>query len=150
VCQSKVEHECGEHCSHRDHQHDQSIHTITLVEPRPLELRRFELWLAKILWEKESADVFRMKVNIHNIHVTRERERERGDFKGSFCRQGVVSVSGSDEKHMLQSVHTLFEVQPSCIPWGQNEKRESKIVIIGRNLHSLAESFRREVLLEQQ
>ena len=76
----------------------------------------FTSWLGSWLWEEEretDVDVFRCK--------------------------GVVAIKGEIEKHVLQGVHQLFDVEPiSGLVWKEGEKKETKLVFIGRQLDASA------------
>ncbi len=68
-----------------------------------------ELWLGEVLWERTATkeDVYRMK--------------------------GVVNVHGSDNQHVFQAVHELYDVFVGA-PWNEGKVRENRVVVIGRNL----------------
>ena len=70
---------------------------------------RLRLWLDTLLWETdaEREDVYRMK--------------------------GVMHVQGSDRQHALQAVHDVHDVVAGPA-WPPGAGRESRLVIIGRNL----------------
>ena len=62
-----------------------------------------------------------------------------------FRCKGVVAVKGEIEKHVLQGVHTLFNVEPiTGLNWTENEKKITKLVFIGRYLdeEKLKNSFK--------
>jgi len=102
---------------HMHHQHDDSIHSITLQTEVPMDLREFQAWLGSWLWKENSCatEVFRVK--------------------------GIVAIRGAAEKYMLQAVHALFDLQPSQLCWTANESPYTKVVFIGRQLEPLRESF---------
>lgn len=98
-----------------DHEHDQSITSVSLREEIPLERMRFQYWLQNLLNTK-GQDIFRFK--------------------------GVLNVKGKDERVVLQGVHMIFS-QALDRPWEDDEPRLSEMVFIGRNLHveQLREDF---------
>lgn len=70
---------------------------------------RLKEWLDTLLWERgaDTADVYRMK--------------------------GILSVAGSDRRRILQVVHELYDIY-NGMDWAAGEQRESRVVVIGRNL----------------
>ncbi|GFR53016.1 hypothetical protein Agub_g15708 [Astrephomene gubernaculifera] len=96
-----------------DHVHDSQVSTISLHCEQPVDLDRFKSWVDHLLWDRESRpeEIYRMK--------------------------GLLSVAGSDKKHMLQAVYELYEVV-SGPEWQPGEARATRIVLIGRNLRPSA------------
>ena len=47
--------------------------------------------------------------------------------------KGVLNVQGQQQRMIFQGVHMLMGGTPGKV-WGADEKRESKMVFIGRNL----------------
>jgi len=47
--------------------------------------------------------------------------------------KGILAFKGDQERYVLQGVHMMIEGD-SQRPWKENEKRESRLVFIGRNL----------------
>jgi G3E family GTPase len=47
--------------------------------------------------------------------------------------KGIISLKGVEERVVFQGVHSLFEGSAER-KWGPNEKRESRMVFIGRDL----------------
>ena len=80
---------------------------------------RVRHWLDTLLWETEAnkEDIYRMK--------------------------GVLQIQDSDQQHVLQAVHELYDVVPGP-QWTETLQRESRVVVIGRNLDhdALLSSFR--------
>ncbi len=89
-----------EHHSHSD------IRSISLREPGPLDGRKFNAWLGKLLMSR-GTDIFRMK--------------------------GIVEVQGEARRVVFQGVHMMFDGRPDR-PWQDGEDRSSILVFIGRNL----------------
>eukprot|EP00636_Phaeomonas_parva_P008857 CAMPEP_0118868464 /NCGR_PEP_ID=MMETSP1163-20130328/11942_1 /TAXON_ID=124430 /ORGANISM="Phaeomonas parva, Strain CCMP2877" /LENGTH=414 /DNA_ID=CAMNT_0006803145 /DNA_START=64 /DNA_END=1308 /DNA_ORIENTATION=- len=89
-----------------EHEHDDSVSSLSLRETQPLDLDMIQQWIGVLLREK-GADIFRMK--------------------------GVLNIEHSDYRFVYQGVHMLFDGNFDN-PWGPGETRESKLVFIGRNL----------------
>ena len=49
--------------------------------------------------------------------------------------KGILAFKGDDDRYVLQGVHMIIEGD-SQRPWGDDEKRESRLVFIGRNLNA--------------
>ncbi|KDD75610.1 CobW/HypB/UreG-like protein [Helicosporidium sp. ATCC 50920] len=106
----------SEHAHNRAHHHRaprsaNAVSTLTLRLPTgPLALPAIQSWLDDLLWGERSApapDVLRVK--------------------------GLLWIEGSERRSVLQGVYDLYE----CVqgpPWEAEERRESKIVVIGRRL----------------
>ena len=58
--------------------------------------------------------------------------------------KGVIAMENDEQRFVIQSVHMLIEGD-SQRPWQASEKRESRLVFIGRNLPKdvLREGFER-------
>ncbi len=89
-----------------DHEHDQSVTSVSLREEAPLERMRLQHWLQNLL-DTKGQDIFRFK--------------------------GVLNIKGMDERVVLQGVHML-STQAKDRPWEADEPRISELVFIGRNL----------------
>jgi G3E family GTPase len=55
--------------------------------------------------------------------------------------KGILSVRGHDKRYVVQAVHMLTEGDFTT-PWGQDERREGRLVFIGCNLDP--DSLRRQ------
>ncbi|MAW88360.1 MAG: cobalamin biosynthesis protein CobW [Phyllobacteriaceae bacterium] len=128
------DHECGPHCDHdhdhhhhdhghehHDHAHDHDHHhhdhgavsaihdlTVKSVSLRAGEMnpQRFFPWIEKIT-QTQGPDILRLK--------------------------GIVAFAGDEERYVVQGVHMIVEGDHQR-PWKDGEKRESRMVFIGRNL----------------
>jgi len=89
-----------QHHSHSD------IHSLSFREPGPLDGKKFNAWLGKLLMTR-GTDIFRMK--------------------------GIVEVQGEARRVVFQGVHMMFDGRPDR-PWQDGEDRSSLLVFIGRNL----------------
>jgi len=89
-----------------EHEHDTSVSSMSVTLKGDLDLDMVQKWVSQILQEK-GADIYRMK--------------------------GVLSIKYSDMKFVYQAVHMIFNGD-FMEAWTPEEKRESKIVFIGKNL----------------
>ncbi|XP_042007991.1 P-loop guanosine triphosphatase YjiA-like [Salvia splendens] len=105
-------HETGHEHHHKgkDHVHDSSVSSVSIVSEGTLDLDYLDDWLDTLVEEKGD-DLYRMK--------------------------GILSVSGSEQRYVFQAVHALFDGSPGK-EWGPDEKRTNKLVFIGRNLDETA------------
>jgi len=51
--------------------------------------------------------------------------------------KGILDMAGSDAKLALQGVHMMMDAS-NLTPWKAGEKRQSRLVFIGRNLDEAA------------
>ncbi|MCB1382367.1 MAG: GTP-binding protein, partial [Notoacmeibacter sp.] len=114
--------ECGPGCTHdhdHDHGHDHdhhhgaaasAIHDVTVksVSLRGGEMnpQRFFPWIEKIT-QNQGPDILRLK--------------------------GIIAFAGDDDRYVVQGVHMIVEGDHQRA-WKDGEKRESRLVFIGRNL----------------
>ncbi|KAI4327995.1 hypothetical protein L6164_020395 [Bauhinia variegata] len=91
---------------HHDHRHDSAVSSVTIVAEGTLDLDEVDDWLERLIEEK-GEDLYRMK--------------------------GILSVDGSDQRYVLQGVHSMLDGCPGKT-WEPDEKRINKLVFIGRNL----------------
>jgi G3E family GTPase len=89
-----------------DHQHDDAVKSVCLRTDRPLDGNRLFGWLRPLLAER-GQDLLRTK--------------------------GILSMAGEDRRFVVQAVHMLMEGN-FTEPWGSDERRDSRLVFIGRNL----------------
>merc|ERR1719198_1531522 len=92
-----------------DHQHDDTVYSVSFSRVGELNLERTNAWVAKLLQE-QGVNIYRMK--------------------------GVLAMAGHDEKYVFQGVHMLFTGE-TMGPWGGDE-RVSRLVFIGKNLDKAA------------
>ena len=91
-----------------EHEHDNTVSSLSIVEKGELDLDAVQEWVGTILQEK-GADIYRMK--------------------------GVLSIANADQKFVYQAVHMIFNGNfEEGEVWGPDEERESKLVFIGKNL----------------
>ncbi|KAE8677524.1 DNA (cytosine-5)-methyltransferase CMT2-like isoform X1 [Hibiscus syriacus] len=95
---------------HHDHVHDAAVSSVSIVSEGTLDLDEVDDWLERLM-EETGEDLYRMK--------------------------GVLCVNGSDQRYVLQGVHSMLDGCPGKT-WEPHEKRTNKIVFIGRNLDETA------------
>ncbi len=89
-----------------DHEHDDAITSVALTASRPLDVNRFGDWISDLL-RRRGVDILRAK--------------------------GILDIKGSPDRYVFQAVHMLMEGDDGR-RWQAGDKRESKFVLIGRNL----------------
>jgi G3E family GTPase len=89
-----------------DHQHDDTIASVSIREEQPIDLKRFDSWMSALL-RTRGQDILRSK--------------------------GILHVKGRPDRFVFQAVHMLMEGDGGR-RWMQGEVRDSKLVFIGRNL----------------
>ncbi|OKH52324.1 cobalamin biosynthesis protein CobW [Calothrix sp. HK-06] len=90
-----------------DHEHDETVTSVALVEKGALDGEKLNAWLSELL-QTQGTDIFRMK--------------------------GILNIEGEDERFVFQGVHMLFEGKPDRA-WKESETRKNELVFIGRNLN---------------
>jgi G3E family GTPase len=89
-----------------EHEHDDSIGSLSLVTDRPMKPNRFVSWIQDVTL-RYGTDILRMK--------------------------GIASIEDDDRQFVVQSVHMLVE-GGSRRPWKDEEARQTRLVFIGRDL----------------
>jgi G3E family GTPase len=89
-----------------DHEHDDAVGSLALVEERPMDLDKLGSWLSQLVADR-GPDLFRMK--------------------------GIIQLAGEDRRYVFQSVHMLLDGDFDR-PWKPGERRRTEFVIIGRDL----------------
>jgi len=99
-----------------DHEHDDSITSVSVRSEVPLDGGRFNTWLRQLV-AVQGVDILRLK--------------------------GIIAFKNDPERFVVQGVHMLLDGD-SQRPWKTDEARVSRLVFIGRNLDqaALAEGFR--------
>ena len=97
------------------HYHDEDMQSISLRTDKPLNADKFFPWVQELV-QKEGPSILRCK--------------------------GILSFKGDDERFVFQGVHMILDGDHQR-PWKDGEKRDSRIVFIGRNLpgKAIAEGF---------
>lgn len=88
------------------HHHDDGVQSFSLEADLPMDRQKFSMWMQWVL-EHFGMDMLRTK--------------------------GIISFDGDDERFVVQGVHQLIEGVAQR-PWGEDEKRVSQLVFIGRDL----------------
>ncbi len=123
------DHVCGPDCDHHDHNHDHHHHhddddhhhhhhsaspihdvTVKSISLRGGEMvpERFFPWIQKVT-QVDGPNILRLK--------------------------GIIAFKGDEERYVVQGVHMIVEGDHQR-PWKDGEKRESRLVFIGRDLDS--------------
>ena len=89
-----------------DHQHDQSVTSVSIKVDGEVVVDRLNDWLGKLLSTK-GVDIFRSK--------------------------GILAIAGEENQYVFQGVHMLFDGTEGR-PWPADETRTNRMVFIGRNL----------------
>ena len=90
-----------------EHQHDQTVSSISWKFDGECNVNKLERWLG-IMLRTKAQDMFRYK--------------------------GVLAVKGMDTKFVFQGVHMLFSGGFQEFKWKPDETRSCRFVFIGRNL----------------
>jgi G3E family GTPase len=88
------------------HYHDEEMQSLSLRTGQPLDADKFFPWVQDLV-QKEGPNILRCK--------------------------GILSFKDDDERFAFQGVHMILDGDHQR-PWAEGEKRESRIVFIGRNL----------------
>ncbi len=86
--------------------HNPEVTSVSLRLDKPLDMTKFETWFRQLLQAK-GQDILRSK--------------------------GILDMAGQDKRYVMHAVHMQADGKPSS-PWRPGEKRESRIVFIGRKL----------------
>ena len=95
--------------SDHDHEHDDDVTSVSFVSDTPLDLDKSEIWFGNLL-RTHGRDILRSK--------------------------GIIEFSGVDERYVFQGVHMLMDASPMGA-WPDGKPRNSRLVIIGRNLETM-------------
>jgi G3E family GTPase len=88
------------------HYHDEEMGSFSLKTERPLDADKFFPWVQDLV-QKEGPNILRCK--------------------------GILSFKDDDERFVLQGVHMILDGDHQR-PWNAGEKRESRLIFIGRKL----------------
>jgi G3E family GTPase len=104
------------HDNYTSHPHDKSVSSLSFTYPGAVDLSAVQQWMGEIL-QHNGNDIYRMK--------------------------GVLAVENADQKFVYQGVHMLFDGKFDEV-WSSDEKQESRLVFIGKNLDkwALEEGFK--------
>ena len=107
-------HHGHDHDHHHDHDHGHAhaspIHDVTVqsvsLRGGDMDPKRFFPWLEKVT-QADGPNILRLK--------------------------GIIALKGDEDRYVVQGVHMIIEGDHQR-PWKDGEKRESRLVFIGRNL----------------
>ncbi len=88
------------------HEHDQSIYSVAISDPRAVDLDKINAWISHLL-RTQGTEIFRMK--------------------------GILNVAHQDHQFVFQGVHMIFDGRPGQL-WSAQIPRKNELVFIGRNL----------------
>jgi G3E family GTPase len=88
------------------HYHDEEMQSIALRTDEPLDPDKFFPWVQDLV-QKEGPNILRCK--------------------------GILAFKDDDQRFVFQGVHMILDGDHQR-PWKADEKRDSRIVFIGRNL----------------
>lgn len=88
------------------HEHDESVYSVSIVEPGIVSGDRLNRWLNQLV-QAEGTNIFRIK--------------------------GILDVDAEDRRFVFQGIHMLLDGRPGK-PWKTGEIRRNELVFIGRNL----------------
>ena len=100
------DHEHHHHHGGLKHYHDEDMQSISLKSDKPLDPDKFFPWVQDLV-QKEGPNILRCK--------------------------GILAFKNDDERFVFQGVHMILDGDHQR-PWKDGEKRDSRIVFIGRNL----------------
>ena len=89
-----------------EHEHDAGIASLSLTSDTPMRPERFVPWIQNVV-QRFGTDILRMK--------------------------GIVAMMDDDQRFVVQAVHMLIEGGHQRF-WKPSEKRQSRLVFIGRDL----------------
>ncbi|TWB39090.1 CobW family GTP-binding protein [Nitrospirillum pindoramense] len=96
--------------SEDDHEHDDSVASVSLTSSVPLRPERFIPWLQQLTMER-GQDILRLK--------------------------GILAFPAEEQRYVVQGVHMLIQGTYQR-DWKPDEPRTSRLVFIGRNLDAAA------------
>src|SRR3569833_336300 len=88
------------------HYHDEDMQSLSLRSDKPLDAMKFMPWLQELV-ANDGAKILRSK--------------------------GILAFKGDDDRYVFQGVHMMLEGDHQR-KWKADEKRESRVVFIGREL----------------
>jgi len=99
-------HEDHHHGGGLKHYHDEEMQSVSLRSDKPLDADKFFPWVQDLV-QKEGPNILRCK--------------------------GILAFKDDDERFVFRGVHMILDGDHQR-PWNKDEKRDSRIVFIGRNL----------------
>ena len=101
------------------HYHDEDMQSLSLRTDKPIDPTKFMPWLQELV-AKDGEKILRSK--------------------------GILSFKGDDDRYVFQGVHMMLEGDHQR-KWRNDEKRESRVVFIGRELpeQAIREGFEKTI-----
>ncbi len=101
------------------HYHDEDMQSLSLRTDKPIDPTKFMPWLQELV-AKDGEKILRSK--------------------------GILSFKGDDDRYVFQGVHMMLEGDHQR-EWRNDEKRESRLVFIGRELpeQAIREGFEKTI-----
>ncbi|WP_024575892.1 MULTISPECIES: GTP-binding protein [unclassified Afipia] len=101
------------------HYHDEDMQSLSLRTDKPIDPTKFMPWLQELV-AKDGEKILRSK--------------------------GILSFKGDDDRYVFQGVHMMLEGDHQR-KWRNDEKRESRLVFIGRELpeQAIREGFEKTI-----
>ena len=99
------EHERHGQAQHSQY-HDEKVRSFSIVEDRPLDLKRTEAWISELVGSL-GANIYRCK--------------------------GILFIQGQPKRVVFQGVQMMFDATPERF-WKPDENRQSRMVFIGKEL----------------
>jgi G3E family GTPase len=90
-----------------EHEHNEEINSMSFTVSRPIDPQKFNAWIGTVL-NGQGQDLLRTK--------------------------GILDYAGEDRRFAFQAVHMIADGD-FIGPWKEGEKRQSRLVFIGRNLN---------------
>ncbi|MGB7098847.1 MAG: GTP-binding protein [Xanthobacteraceae bacterium] len=100
------DHHHAHHSGGLKHYHDEDMQSVSLKTDQPLNADKFFPWVQNLV-QTEGPSILRCK--------------------------GILSFKNDDERFVFQGVHMILDGDHQR-PWKPDEKRDSRVVFIGRNL----------------
>ncbi|WP_438276164.1 CobW family GTP-binding protein [Nitrobacter sp.] len=109
------DHKHEEHNGGLKHYHDEEMQSLSFRTDKPLDADKFFAWIEDLV-QVEGPNILRSK--------------------------GILAFKDEDRRFVFQGVHMILDGDHQR-PWKEDEKRESRMVFIGRNLpeEKIAEGF---------
>jgi G3E family GTPase len=92
------------------HHHDEEVQSFSFATMKPLDSKKFFAWIDNVS-QIQGPNILRAK--------------------------GIMSFKDDPQRYVMQGVHMMFEGDHQR-DWAADEKRESRIVFIGRDLNEKA------------
>jgi G3E family GTPase len=99
-------HDHDHHPGGLKHYHDEEMQSVSLRSDKPLDPDKFFPWVQDLV-QKEGPSILRCK--------------------------GILAFKGDDERFVFQGVHMILDGDHQR-PWNEDERRDSRLIFIGRNL----------------